>query len=133
MNWGFLHTGKNFLARQRKTKLTLVIPRHLQIQIGTIHWEFIILCKNSKGITWTQRSMAFLISMPNSTLLCTLNHWHQEIYLRQLCSKSACQSGKWSCKNVQLYCNELCGFSDNCANICPINDEVDVGTQEDSN
>ena len=49
------------------------------------------------------------------------------------CSKSACQSGKRSCKNFPLYCNELCGCSDNCANICPINDEIDVDTQEDSN
>ena len=49
------------------------------------------------------------------------------------CSKSACQSGKWSCKNFQLYCDELCGCLDNCTNICSINDEVDVDTQEDSN
>ena len=28
---------------------------------------------------------------------------------------------------------ELYGCSDNCANLCPINDEVDVDTQEESN
>ena len=49
------------------------------------------------------------------------------------CSKSACQSGKCSCKNFQLYCNELCGCLDNCANIYPIKDEVDIDTQEDNN
>ena len=49
------------------------------------------------------------------------------------CSKSACQSGKCSRKNFQLYRNELCGCSDNCPKICRINDEVDVDTQEDSN
>ena len=71
----------NNLASRQKTKLTLIVSHHLQMQLSTIHWEFIILCKNGEGITWTQRSMAFSISMPNSSLLRTLNHWHQEIYL----------------------------------------------------
>ena len=48
-------------------------------------------------------------------------------------SKSACQSGKSSCQNFQLYYNDLCGCSDNCVNICPTNDEVEVETQENSN
>ena len=80
MNWGFLHTVKSFLASRRKTKLNLVVSHYLQMQLSTIHWEFIILCKDSEGINWTQRSMAFSISMPNVSLLRTLNHWHQEIY-----------------------------------------------------
>ena len=53
-----------------------------EMQLSTIHWEFIILCKNGEGITWTQRSVAFSILMPNSSLLRTLNHWDQEIYIR---------------------------------------------------
>ena len=48
------------------------------------------------------------------------------------CSKSACQSGKYSSKNFQSCCNELCGSSDNCAKICPIDNEVDVDTHADS-
>ena len=80
MNWGFLHTVKNFLASRQKTKLNLVVSHYLQMQLSTIHWEFIILCKDSEGINWTQRRTAFSISMPNVSLLRTLNHWHQEIY-----------------------------------------------------
>ena len=53
-----------------------------EMQLSTIHWEFIILCKNGEGLTWTQRSKAFSILMPNSSLLRTLNHWDQEIYIR---------------------------------------------------
>ena len=36
------------------------------------------------------------------------------------CKKSDCKSGNCSCKSFGLYCNELCGCSDNCSNGSPI-------------
>ena len=39
------------------------------------------------------------------------------------CKKSGCKSGNCSCKNFGLYCNEMCGCTDNCKNIDPIDNE----------
>ena len=75
---------KKLLSKSAKNKTyPRRVAHHLQMQqLSTLHWGFIILCKSGESRTWTQRSMAFSISMPNSSLLRTLNHWHQEIYLR---------------------------------------------------
>ena len=34
MNWAFLHTGKSFLESRQKTKLTLVVSHHFQMQLS---------------------------------------------------------------------------------------------------